>query len=146
MGGSGLLSRKLIPNPRFTLICPDQIVAWRVIRPLTPPPCCVRRVGPRLNQISRLAQTKEHRYRSCPTSRRSSVPQSFNKDGNVGRSMIAGDRRARLMATMADAKLDALIVYGNAWQGDYLRYATDFGILEGQGLAIVGKDGHVALY
>ena len=64
----------------------------------------------------------------------------------MGRSMIAGDRRARLMATMADAKLDALIVYGNAWQGDYLRYATDFGILEGQGLAIVGKDGHVALY
>jgi hypothetical protein len=29
MGGSGLLSRKLIPNPCFTLICPDQIVAWR---------------------------------------------------------------------------------------------------------------------
>jgi hypothetical protein len=29
MGGSGLLSRKLIPNPHFTLICPDQIVARR---------------------------------------------------------------------------------------------------------------------
>jgi Xaa-Pro dipeptidase len=60
--------------------------------------------------------------------------------------VIADDRRARLIATMADAKLDALVVYGNAWQGDYLRYATDFGILEGQALAIVGKDGHVALY
>ena len=32
------------------------------------------------------------------------------------------------------------------WQGDYLRYATDFGILEGQALAIVRGDGHVTLY
>ena len=39
-----------------------------------------------------------------------------------------------------------LLVYGNAWQGDYLRYATDFGILEGQALAIVRSDGHVTLY
>jgi Xaa-Pro aminopeptidase len=60
--------------------------------------------------------------------------------------VIADDRRARLIATMADAKLDALVVYGNAWQGDYLRYATDFGMLEGQALAIIGKGGHVALY
>ena len=37
--------------------------------------------------------------------------------------------------------LDMLLVYGNAWQGDYLRYATDFGILEGQALALVGSDG-----
>src|SRR5262249_51345123 len=27
------------------------------------------------------------------------------------------------------------------WQGDYLRYATDFGILEGHGIAIVARDG-----
>ena len=60
--------------------------------------------------------------------------------------MIADDRRARFIASMADAKLDAIVVYGNAWQGDYLRYATDFGILEGQALAIVGRDGHIALY
>jgi len=60
--------------------------------------------------------------------------------------VIADDRRARLIAAMADAKLDALVIYGNAWQGDYLRYATDFGILEGQALAIVGRGGHVALY
>lgn len=60
--------------------------------------------------------------------------------------MIADDRRARLIATMADAGLDVLLVYGNAWQCDYLRYATDFGTLEGQALALVGKDGHVTLY
>ena len=47
---------------------------------------------------------------------------------------------------MGESGLDALLVYGNAWQGDYLRYATDFGILEGQALAIVRGDGHITLY
>jgi Xaa-Pro aminopeptidase len=47
---------------------------------------------------------------------------------------------------MTEAGLDALLVYGNAWQSDYLRYATDFGILEGQALALVRSDGHVALW
>ena len=60
--------------------------------------------------------------------------------------MIAEQRRARLVAAMADAGLDTLLVYGNAWQVDYLRYATDFGILEGQALALVRSDGHVTLY
>ncbi len=60
--------------------------------------------------------------------------------------MIADDRSARLTGVMAVAGLDLLLVYGNAWQGDYLRYATDFGIVEGQALALVGRDGHVTLY
>ncbi len=60
--------------------------------------------------------------------------------------MIAQQRRKRLVDAMADAGLDVLLVYGNAWQGDYLRYATDFGILEGQALALVRNDGHVTLY
>jgi Xaa-Pro dipeptidase len=51
-----------------------------------------------------------------------------------------------MMMPMAEAGVDALTVYGNAWQGDYLRYATDFGILEGQALAIVQRDGQVTLY
>jgi len=55
-------------------------------------------------------------------------------------------RRARLAEAMAEAGLDALVLYGNAWQGDYLRYATDFGILEGQALAIARGDGEVTLY
>jgi Xaa-Pro aminopeptidase len=60
--------------------------------------------------------------------------------------MIADERRKRLTDAMQDSGLDVLLVYGNAWQGDYLRYATDFGILEGQALAIVRGDGHVTLY
>ena len=60
--------------------------------------------------------------------------------------MIADERKKRLTDAMKDAGLDALLVYGNAWQGDYLRYATDFGILEGQALAIVRGDGHITLY
>ena len=55
-------------------------------------------------------------------------------------------RRARLAEAMADTGLDALLLYGNAWQNDYLRYATDFGILEGQALAIARVDGEVTLY
>jgi Xaa-Pro dipeptidase len=55
-------------------------------------------------------------------------------------------RRARLAEAMADSGLDALVLYGNAWQNDYLRYATDFGILEGQALAIARADGEVTLY
>jgi Xaa-Pro aminopeptidase len=60
--------------------------------------------------------------------------------------MIADDRKRRLLDAMKDARLDGLLVYGNAWQGDYLRYTTDFGILEGQALALVRNDGHVTLY
>jgi Xaa-Pro aminopeptidase len=46
---------------------------------------------------------------------------------------------------MERAGVDALLVYGNAWHADTLRYATDFGIQEGQALALVGKDGSVTL-
>ncbi len=59
--------------------------------------------------------------------------------------MIAQHRRNRLLDAMADAGIEAMLVYGNAWQNDYLRYATDFGILEGQALAVVRSDGHVTL-
>src|SRR5215216_4625144 len=55
-------------------------------------------------------------------------------------------RRARLADAMAEAGLDVLVLYGNAWQNDYLRYATDFGILEGQALAIARADGEVTLF
>jgi Xaa-Pro aminopeptidase len=58
---------------------------------------------------------------------------------------VFADRRARLLQEMAAEGLDVLLLYGNAWQNDYLRYATDFGILEGQALVIVREDG-VTLY
>jgi Xaa-Pro aminopeptidase len=60
--------------------------------------------------------------------------------------MIAEQRRKRLIEAMKDEGLDALLLYGNAWQGDYLRYGTDFGSLEGQALALIRRDGHVTLY
>jgi Xaa-Pro dipeptidase len=59
---------------------------------------------------------------------------------------VFADRRARLLQEMAGEGIDVLLLYGNAWQNDYLRYATDFGILEGQALAIVRGDGHITLY
>jgi Xaa-Pro aminopeptidase len=47
---------------------------------------------------------------------------------------------------MAAEGVDLLLVYGNAWQSDYLRYATDYGILEGEALAIVRRDGTTTLF
>ncbi|HEX3484155.1 MAG TPA: M24 family metallopeptidase [Micropepsaceae bacterium] len=61
--------------------------------------------------------------------------------GNIGAA-----RRRRLAEAMAENGVDLLVVYGNAWQGDYLRYASDYGILEGDGLAVVRKDGSVTLF
>jgi Xaa-Pro dipeptidase len=60
--------------------------------------------------------------------------------------VLAQERKARLIAVMKTAGLDVMLVYGNAWQNDYLYYATNFGILEGQALALVRDDGHVTLY
>ena len=60
--------------------------------------------------------------------------------------MIQDDRKKRLTSAMAEAGVDMLLVYGNAWQSDYLRYTTDYSIVEGQALAFVRADGHVTLY
>ena len=59
---------------------------------------------------------------------------------------LAAERRQRLAAAMRDAGIDRLVLYGNAWQGDYLRYGSDFGILEGHGIALVGRDGAAELF
>ena len=59
---------------------------------------------------------------------------------------VASVRLHRLTQAMADTGLDHLVLFGNAWQNDYLRYAADFGILEGEGIALVGRDGSVTLY
>src|SRR5215471_2296925 len=59
---------------------------------------------------------------------------------------VVTHRRAHLADAMADGGLDVLVLYGNAWQNDYLRYAADFGILEGQALAIARRAGAVTLY
>src|SRR5262245_62731741 len=60
--------------------------------------------------------------------------------------MLAEARRRHLLAAMADAGIERIVLYGNAWQGDYLRYAADFGILEGHGTAVVSSDGTTELF
>jgi Xaa-Pro dipeptidase len=60
--------------------------------------------------------------------------------------MLADERRHRLATAMQQAGIEHMVLYGNAWQGDYLRYAADFGILEGHGIALVSADGGVELF
>src|SRR5262244_1692534 len=60
--------------------------------------------------------------------------------------MLAEARRRHLLTAMADAGIEHIVLYGNAWQGDYLRYAADFGILEGHGVALVAADGAIELF
>jgi Xaa-Pro aminopeptidase len=59
---------------------------------------------------------------------------------------ILETRRNRLIEAMHAQDIDLLLLHGSAWRGDYLRYATDFGILEGEALALVGRDGEITLY
>jgi Xaa-Pro dipeptidase len=59
---------------------------------------------------------------------------------------LGSERRQRLVAAMRQAGIDHLLLYGNAWQGDYLRYGADFGILEGHGIALITSDGAADLY
>ncbi|MBL8289211.1 MAG: aminopeptidase P family protein [Rubrivivax sp.] len=58
---------------------------------------------------------------------------------------LARQRRKRLRELCRDRGWDRLLVYGNAWRCDYLRYVSDFPILEGHGLAILESDGSVRL-
>ncbi|HKA81261.1 MAG TPA: Xaa-Pro peptidase family protein [Xanthobacteraceae bacterium] len=60
--------------------------------------------------------------------------------------MLAEERRRRLLDAMAQAGIAEMVLYGNAWQADYLRYAADFGILEGHGIAVVSADGTTELF
>jgi Xaa-Pro dipeptidase len=60
--------------------------------------------------------------------------------------MLAEERRQRLAAAMHEAGIGRMVLYGNAWQADYLRYGAGFGILEGHGIALVAADGEVELF
>jgi Xaa-Pro dipeptidase len=59
---------------------------------------------------------------------------------------LAADRRARLIEAMRNEGLDALVICGTSWQEAYLRYVADFGILEGNGVAILTADGRCRLW
>jgi Xaa-Pro aminopeptidase len=60
--------------------------------------------------------------------------------------MPARERQRRLLTAMDGAGIGHMVLYGNAWQGDYLRYGTGFGILEGHGIAVVAEGGEVELF
>jgi Xaa-Pro aminopeptidase len=55
-------------------------------------------------------------------------------------SSLAAQRRQRLWQACEAAGIRTLIVYGNAWTCDYLRYACDFAPLEGHALAILDSN------
>jgi Xaa-Pro dipeptidase len=66
----------------------------------------------------------------------------------AGTFAISAAYRSRaddLRSTMNVAHVDRLLLYGNNWHADYLRYGSDFGIVEGQGLALFERDGTVTL-
>ncbi|HXP93549.1 MAG TPA: Xaa-Pro peptidase family protein [Candidatus Binatia bacterium] len=59
---------------------------------------------------------------------------------------IASARRKKLTAAMNGGAIDILVLFGNSWQGDYLKYATDFGLVEGNGIATIDAAGSITLY
>lgn len=61
-------------------------------------------------------------------------------------SKHADERRERLLQAMREDGIDALVVCGTSWQEAYLRYVADFGILEGNGIAILGADGRCRMW
>jgi Xaa-Pro dipeptidase len=66
----------------------------------------------------------------------------------AGTFAVSAAYRARiddLRRAMEGADVDRLLLYGNNWHAYYLRYASDFGIVEGQGLALFERDGAVTL-
>jgi Xaa-Pro dipeptidase len=59
---------------------------------------------------------------------------------------LPAERRTKLATAMAGAGIDVLVAYGNAWQGDYLMYVSDFAVLEGHGIAVFDAGGTCRLY
>jgi len=51
------------------------------------------------------------------------------------------ERRVRLAKAMADEGIDILVVAGNPWRSDYLRFAADITPLEGQAFAFIDREG-----
>lgn len=59
---------------------------------------------------------------------------------------IAQERLARARALCREEGWELMLGYGTLWRCDYLRYLTDFALVEGHGVAILGEDGTVRLY
>ncbi len=54
---------------------------------------------------------------------------------------LCTERRARLTAAMAAEGIDVLVVAGNPWRSDYLRYAADLAPTEGHVFAFIDRQG-----
>lgn len=59
---------------------------------------------------------------------------------------IQAERQRRLLSLMAEHEWDTLVVVGNAWRNDYLRFATDAGVIEGQAIAVVQRNGAIEVF
>jgi Xaa-Pro aminopeptidase len=58
---------------------------------------------------------------------------------------IRQERRDRLDAALAEAGIDVLVVAGDPWRSDYLRFVVDVTPLEGKAIAIVERRGGARL-
>jgi Xaa-Pro aminopeptidase len=56
---------------------------------------------------------------------------------------LRAERRARLAAAMAAEGIDVLVVAGNPWRSDYLRYAADLTPTDGHVFALIEREGQV---
>lgn len=56
---------------------------------------------------------------------------------------LRAERRARLAAAMAAEAIDVLVVAGDPWRSDYLRYTADITPTDGQVFALIEREGHV---
>ena len=56
---------------------------------------------------------------------------------------LRAERRTRLDAAMDSEDLDVLVVAGNPWRNDYLRYAADLTPMCGQVFALIEREGQV---
>jgi len=59
---------------------------------------------------------------------------------------LRAERKRRLAELMAREGWDTLVVAGNAWHNDGLRYVADLAIVEGEAIAVVDRGGDVAVY
>lgn len=58
---------------------------------------------------------------------------------------LRDERRSRLRAAMRDAGLDLLVICGNAWRSDYVRFAADITPMEGEAIALFARDARTRL-
>lgn len=61
-------------------------------------------------------------------------------------AFLRDQRIARLREAMAQAGFDALLVAGDCWRSDYLRYAIDVTPMEGLALALVRREGPTQVF